>query len=560
MRKRLMAWVLAIALLSGAIPVQAYAANLPKEGKAVQAEAEEGREKLNFNQGWKFVRRSIPEAVDVDYDRTELERWENVDLPHSVRLEEYNNSGGKNYQGPAMYRKHFYLPESYEKKKLFIEFEGVMGVTDVWVNGQHMQGHMAEKTGDNTQYGGYLPFVLDVTEAVHCNGEANVIVVLTDNSDNINVPPGKPQGELDFTYFGGIYRNVWLSSVNSVHITDEVYEDEAAGGGILVDFPRVSGEEAVADVLTHVRNEENVNKNVLVETNIVNRDGTIVGTGTEEMMLDAKSAFAVRQSIIIDNPNLWNLDNPYMHTLVSRILMDGKETDRVETPVGIRKITMDKESGVLINGKHTGFLSGVNRHQEYPYIGYAASASLQRRDAIKYKSAGFNIVRTAHHPQSEDFLKACDELGILVVDTISGWQHWSDDEVFGERVKNDTRQMIRRDRNHPCILTYEISLNESPGVPAGFTNELEGIAKEEHPSVLTSAENPHQGAAGDMLYGTPGEVASWSDTALSFIREYGDFWEEQFGKFENSCRVTRGEGGFYPGGEGRMVIQANNRL
>ena len=560
MRKRLMAWVLAIALLSGAIPVQAYAANLPVEGKAVQAEAEEGREKLNFNQGWKFVRRSIPEAVDVDYDRTELERWENVDLPHSVRLEEYNNSGGKNYQGPAMYRKHFYLPESYEKKKLFIEFEGVMGVTDVWVNGQHMQGHMAEKTGDNTQYGGYLPFVLDVTEAVHCNGEANVIVVLTDNSDNINVPPGKPQGELDFTYFGGIYRNVWLSSVNSVHITDEVYEDEAAGGGILVDFPRVSGEEAVADVLTHVRNEENVNKNVLVETNIVNRDGIIVGTGTEEMMIDAKSASAVRQSIIIDNPNLWNLDNPYMHTLVSRILVDGKETDRVETPVGIRKITMDKESGVLINGKHTGFLSGVNRHQEYPYIGYAASASLQRRDAIKYKSAGFNIVRTAHHPQSEDFLKACDELGILVVDTISGWQHWSDDEVFGERVKNDTRQMIRRDRNHPCILTYEISLNESPGVPAGFTNELEGIAKEEHPSVLTSAENPHQGAAGDMLYGTPGEVASWSDTALSFIREYGDFWEEQFGTFENSCRVTRGEGGFYPGGEGRMVVQANNRL
>ena len=560
MRRRILACLLSAAIVFTAIPVQGTLLLAKEPEKMEQIEAEEGREKLNFNQGWKFVRRNIPEATEVDYPMEELERWENVDLPHSVRTEPYINSGGENYQGPAMYRKHFYLSESYAQKKLYIEFEAVMGVTDVWVNGVHLQGHMAEKTGDNTQYGGYLPFVLDITDYVHCDGEKNVITVLTDNSDNETVPPGKPQGQLDFTYFGGIYRNVWLHSVNKVHITDELYEDEVAGGGILVDYPEVSKEEATVDVQTHIRNEEDEAQEVILETEIQDKEGEVVAEGTQSVELEAGAAEHVEQILQITDPNLWSLDDPYMHTLVSKVYVDGVETDCVETEIGIRKITMDTENGLLINGEHPGFLSGVNRHQEYPYIGYAASSALQRSDAVRYKEAGFNIVRTAHHPQSEDFLEACDELGILVMESIPGWQHWSSAPEFAQRVKNDTRQIIRRDRNHPCILTFEISLNESPGVPAGFTNEVESIAKEEHPSVKTSAENPHEGAAGDILYGTPDEVASWSDTALSLIREYGDFWEEQFGNFGNDCRVTRGTDTFYPGGEARMVSQANNRL
>ena len=560
MKKRAIAWILSAALALTLIPGQGADVRAEEPEAPAQIEAEEGREKLNFNQGWKFVRQYIPEAVNVDYDMAELERWESVDLPHTVREEPYNSSGGKNYQGQAMYRKHFYLSESYAEKKLYIEFEAVMGVTDVWVNGEHLQGHMAAKTGENTQYGGYLPFVLDITDYVHCDGEANVITVLTDNSDNENVPPGKPQSQLDFTYFGGIYRNVWLHSVNPVHITDELYEDEVAGGGILIDYPQVSEETASADISTHVRNEEDTEVTVTVNTQIVDQEGEVKGEAEDEITLGAGEAETVAQELTVEDPHLWSLDDPYLHTVVSKVYVDGEETDRVETTTGIRTITMDTENGVLINGEHPGFLSGVNRHQEYPYIGYAASSSLQRKDAVKFKSAGFNIVRTAHHPQSEDFLEACDELGILVIESVPGWQHWSSDPVFAERVENDIRQMIRRDRNHPCIFTFEISLNESPGVPENFTNEMEAAAKEEGPSVRTSAENPHSGAQADVLYGTPDEVASWSDSALSLIREYGDFWEEQFGSFTDSCRVTRGEGSFYPGGEARMVIQANNRL
>lgn len=290
-----------------------------------------------------------------------------------------------------------------------------------------------------------------------------------------------PTGDEAFTYFGGIYRNVWLHSVNTVHITDELYEDEVAGGGILVDCPKVSMEKAVVDIQTHVRNETAQEKNIEVLSEIKNQEGKILGTVQSEITLPAASAESVLQTIEVTDPHLWNLDDPYMHTLVSRVFVDGEETDCEETSIGIRKITMDTQNGILINGEHAGFLSSVNRHQEYPYIGYVASSALQRRDAIKYKSAGFNIVRTAHHPQSEDFLKACDGLGILVMEAVPGWQYWSDAPEFAERIENDICQMIRRDRNYPCILTYEISLNESPGVPSGFTNKMEAVAKEEHP-------------------------------------------------------------------------------
>lgn len=547
MKRSLKIWLLFLVLITGLLPLTAFA-------------QENSREKLNFNQGWKFIRGNIQEAIQVDYPMEELERWESVNPPHTVREEPYINSGGINYQGEAMYRKHFKLSEDYEGKKIFIEFEGVMGVTDVWVNGEHLQGKMAAKTGENTQYGGYLPFILDVTDVVHCDDEYNVITVLTDNSDDETVPPGKPQAQLDFTYFGGIYRNVWLEATDPVHITDAVYEDIVAGGGILVEYPQVSKESATVSVQTHVRNESDEAQEVTLKTQLADADGNIVQTQSDAYTISGDGENTFQQELIVSNPNLWNLDRPYLYKLISTVLVDGRELDCQETKIGIRKITMNKDTGLLINGEHVGFLSGVNRHQEYPYVGYAASSNMQRRDAIKFKNAGFHIVRTSHTVQSIDFIEACDELGILVMECVPGWQHWSSDERFAARVKNDIRQMVRRTRNHPSILCYEISLNESPGVPSNFTNECNDIAKEEHPDLFTSAENPHNGANSDILYGTPSEVAEWSDTAMSLIREYADYWDEQNGNFTDHARVTRGPGTFYPGGEGAMLIQAQNAL
>lgn len=567
MIKRLIAAGMAVVLLCSCVP--AFAIDAAGESTArvssntVSATAVLGRERLNFNQGWKFIRRDIPNATGVDYPLEQLEGWESVNLPHTVRVEPYNTSGNINYQGQAMYRKHFTVPAAYIGKKVYIEFEAAMGVSDIWVNGDHLQTKVAAKTGNNTHYGGYLPIILDLTDHIH-EGEDNVIVVRVDNSDNINVPPGKPQGGLDFTYMGGIYRNAWIDVVYPVHITNSNFEDIVSGGGILVDYPAVSKSEATVIVETHIRNELSTEQTVTLTSDIVDRDDANVATGAETVTIAANSDHTFEQTLTVTNPKLWDLDNPYLHTLRSTVKIDGKNVDEQETSIGIRRIELSA-GGVTINGEQADFLSGVNRHQEYPYLGFAASSSLQRKDAIKFKSAGFNFVRTAHHPQSTDFLAACDELGLVVMESVPGWQHWSSAPEFATRVKEDIRQMIRRDRNHPSILTFEISLNESPAVPQGFINECDGIAKQEHPSLRTSAENPHNGANSDVLYGTPSEVAGWSPTACGVIREYADLWEEQNategnGKFETECRVTRGPGTFYPGGEARMVNQANRAL
>lgn len=529
-------------------------------------EQKEGvREKLNFNQGWKFKRSYVEDAISPEYNMEELKKWENVDLPHTVRVESYLNSGqGKTYQGDAMYIKHFPLSEREQGKKLYLEFEGAMGVSDVWVNGTHMDTKLASKTGKNTMYGGYLPFILDITEIVKYDGTDNTVTVHVDNSDYADVPPGKPAKDLDFTYFGGIYRDVWLEVCEPVHITNANYEDIVAGGGILVDYPKVSKESAEVSVQTHVRNEDQTDKNVVIKTEIKDAEGAVVAENTADAAtISAGKDATVKQSLTVNNPKLWNLDTPYMHTLISHVFVDNQEVDMVETPIGIRKIEMHRDYGLKINGEVQEALIGVNRHQEYPYVGYAGSSSLDRRDAIKFKESGINVVRTGHYPQSSAFLDACDELGILIIEPTPGWQWYRNNDTFRNRVFNDIRQMVRRDRNRPCILAYETVLNET-GAPGSFTQNMAKVAKEEHPSTKTATEESLKGmSAGtkdtvsDIMY----KDANRSDKAVAFQREYGDSYREQYDP-QNFFyrRVARGEGYFYPGGEGAMFMQAVKRL
>lgn len=566
--KKIIAAAISAAMLLNVFPALTVSAEETKAVKVVNdnQQSEENREKLNFNQGWKFKREFIQEATSPEFSVEILEKWENVNLPHTVREEAYMNSGpGKTYQGEAMYIKHFPVSSSYEGKKLYIEFEGAMGVSDVWVNGTHMETKLASKTGKNTMYGGYLPFILDITDVVKYDGTDNVIAVRVDNSDNQDVPPGKPQNQLDFTYFGGIYRDAWLEVCEPVHITDANFEDIVAGGGILVDYPYVSEEEAEVFVKTHVRNESEENQEVAIKTEIIDKEGNAVAvetTGAETIQKGNDKSF--EQTIVVENPKLWNLETPYMHTLVSTVLLNGEEIDKVETPIGIRKIEMHRDYGLKINGVIQEDLIGVNRHQEYAYLGYAGSTALQRRDAIKFKEGGINVVRTGHYPQSEDFLDACDELGILVLEPTPGWQHYRDNDTFKNRVYNDIRQMVRRDRNRPCILAYETVLNESGSAPGSFTQSMARVAKEEAPSVKTATENSLKGMSAsakdevsDIMY----KDANRSDMAVAFQREYGDSYREQYSPANFFYRRTaRGTGSYYPGGEGAMFLQAVKRL
>ena len=507
------------------------------------------REKLNFNQGWKFIRKNVPAAVDPAYPIKELERWESVDLPHTVRVEPYTSSS-KNYQGPATYVKRFPSQDYWKGKKLFLEFEGVMGVTDVWVNGKHLVAKQAALTGTNSNYGGYLPFVLDTSEAVKIDGAENVITVIADNSDNPTVPPGKPQKNLDFSYFGGIYRDVWMHVTNPVHITSAIFENIVGGGGTFVDYPSVSKESATVHVKTHVRNESAKEAELTLKQEIVDSGNAVVGkTTTKPTLIGAKGDEAIEATVTVENPKLWFIDSPSTHTLVTTVYNKGVAVDKLETRIGIRTIRITKEKGIEINGESAGILSGVNRHQEYAYIGCAIPDSLHRRDVIKLKEAGINAVRTGHYPHDPAFLKACDELGILVFEPTPGWQWSVPDPVFRTRVSQNIQQMIRRDRNNPSIMAYEISLNEShPENEAAFNQISVDMAKAEKPGVIYSL-----GSGCNVWDSQTGIMGS-------FGREYGDYMWAQSGDFKGSGRTERSPDFFYPGGEARMVKQARERM
>ncbi|WP_447640553.1 MULTISPECIES: glycoside hydrolase family 2 TIM barrel-domain containing protein [Chitinophagaceae] len=461
-------------------------------------------------------------------------QWQYVTLPHTAFPEPLVIA--KPREGIAYYKKNFFIDKKLLGKKISILFEAAMQVADVWVNGQYVQRHL----------GGYLPFTIDLTNIAKY-GSNNTIIVKVQNRANPIVPPGKPVSKLDFIYYSGIYRNVWFQVDNSLHITDANVVDRQAGGGIFVTYPAVSKKLATVEVQTNVQNENNTPRYFTITQNLVSSDGKTIATVTSNEMLDAHSDKHYKQSLEVNDPLLWHPDHPYLYTLQTIVKQDGTIRDKKNVRIGIRSFEMSKDKGLLINGEPL-VITGTNRHQNYPYIGNALSDNANYRDAYMIKSAGMNCVRTAHYPQSPAFLDACDELGLLIVDCIPGWQFLNKDSAFIKNVFSDIRQTIRRDRNHPSVLLWEVSLNETYP-PAAFRCKQAEIAKSEWLGVknfFTSGDSYYTKACWDVPYD------DWSDdhgpskrnnTTYPdnnfLIREYGDY---EFGGGNSTTRKLRGDG------------------
>lgn len=518
------------------------------------------RQEWRLHQNWYFTTEEIAGNIAEVTPEIMPEIWEEITVPHTFRMEPYAHRGVRTAQGVGTYCRCFSLDASFKGKNLYMTFEAVMGVTDVWLNGVHL----------HTNYGGYLPFVVCLSEEAYFDGTDNILVVRTDNRDNGQVPPGKPQELLDFTYFGGIYRNVWLKAVEPIFITDPLYEKKENSGGILLEYPYVSAEKAIIEVKTQLRSTQKKEQKAALVQKIIGADGTCAACRIEEITMPPHTAKDILMEMEITNPNLWNLNSPALYDLVTAVVADGTVIDQKKTRFGIRQIEVDREKGVLINGEVQPLLSGVNRHQDYPVIGNAAPSSMQRRDAILIKNAGFHVVRAAHYPMSEDFLDACDELGLLLFEATPGWQWYPTDqpEPFTSRVRENIRQMVRRDRNHPCILAYEIVLNETYHVPNGFTRKSALTALAEQKSAKIAAESYGYDASpkangldreSHFIYGFEQPLEK-TEKAVMFLREYADCWIESYGEFE-SRRVTRGRtNGFYPCKEARNLKKANQML
>jgi beta-galactosidase len=427
-----------------------------------------GREVYSMNPAWRFHRGALSGAESKDFNDRD---WTAVSLPHGIEYLSAEASGCVNYQGEVWYRKHFTPPATLKNKRIFLHFEAIMGKCKVFVNGNLLTEH----------FGGYLPVIADVTEALDRDGD-NVIAVWADNSDDPLYPPGKQQDVLDFTYFGGIYRDCWLIAHNRVFITDPNYENETAGGGLFVSFDDVSG--AAADVLLkiHVRNSEKNTFTGAVEYKLLQQDGTQVARLKLPVRVQANKAQTVSGKITVKNPLLWHPDAPALYSLQVRILdKNGNAVDGYRRRIGIRSIEFKGKDGFWLNGKPYGKpLMGANRHQDFAIVGNAVPNSVHWRDAKKLKEAGLNMIRNAHCPQDPAFMDACDELGLFVIVTTPGWQFWNKAPIFEQRVYSDIRNVVRRDRNHPSVWLWEPILNETH-YPAAFAGNAKECVDSEYP-------------------------------------------------------------------------------
>lgn len=457
-----------------------------------------------FNRGWDFVRADLSETSALAGEGT----WESVTLPHTARVEALVTGppGSETYQwqGTAWYRKRFAVSSDASRKAIWLRFEGAMNVADVWLNGAYLGRHL----------GGWLPFAFDISDLAK-PGEDNVVTVRLDNRDNALTGP-KPLKDLDFNPYGGLYRDVRLITKDRLHITDPILADKVASGGVFAHTLSTSPEAAEEWVQVHVANTDEIARQFTVKATITDAAGRVVAEAmSPKQSLDPGADADVVQTLTVSNPELWSPRSPSLYTLTTQVLEEGQVVDTESVRIGLRHFEISAE-GFRINGEEL-FLRGTNRHQEYPHVGYAIGSAAQYRDAAKIKAAGFDYVRLSHYPHDPAFMRACDELGLVVMDCIPGWQYFDRESAEFQALQLDNcRQMMRRDRNHACVILWEVSLNES-WMTDSFIRASHALAHDEYPF--------------DTCY-----TCGWSDGYDVFIqaRQHGGCTEET----DRACLVS----------------------
>lgn len=504
-----------------------------------------GREVYSMNPAWRFHKGAVEGAETKEFNDKD---WTVVSLPDGIEYLPTEASGCINYQGEVWYRKHFTPDAALKGKKLFLHFEAIMGKSKVFVNGKLLTEH----------FGGYLPVIADVTDVLDWNGD-NVIAVWADNSDDPSYPPGKAQDVLDYTYFGGIYRDCWLIAHNNVFITDPNYENEVAGGGLFVAFGKVSDALAEVQLKIHVRNATKNPFSGRVEYMLLQPDGTEVARLSDKIQVKVGRATTVSDRMPVKQPMLWTPSTPTLYNLLVRVLdKEGNVIDGYRRRIGIRSIEFKGKDGFYLNGRPYGKpLIGANRHQDFAVVGNAVANSIHWRDAKKLKDVGMEIIRNAHCPQDPAFMDACDELGLFVIVNTPGWQFWNDAPEFAQRVYSDIRNVVRRDRNHPSVWLWEPILNET-WYPADFAKNTRDIVDAEYPYpyCYSGSDSEARGHENFPVYfAHPANMQDASKeidpTKTYFTREWGDNVDD-WSSHNSPSRVARNWG------ERPMRVQAQH--
>ncbi|MBX4957667.1 glycoside hydrolase family 2 protein [Rhizobium lentis] len=381
------------------------------------------RSVVSFNEGWGF-HEGFGQRLLESFDAAKP-----VSLPHTAVELPFNYFDEKSYQRAFTYQKVLrWLPE-FEGREVSLIFDAAMADSVVYLNGEEIIAHKD----------GYTPFTARLTGKL-LKGE-NLVTVKIDGSENPAIPPFG--GRIDYLTYAGIYRDVWLKVTDPVSI-----------GNLKIETSDVLAPEKSATIRVDIANPERRSFSATVTATLRQADGTAIATAATETIGDrATLSFGGLTGI-----TLWDITNPTLYE-VNVELRTEHGSDRLSTRFGFRTAEFTPE-GFLLNGKPLK-LRGLNRHQAFPYVGYAAGRSAQERDADIMKTVlKCNIVRTSHYPQSKWFLDRCDAIGLLVFEEIPGWQHIGDADWQKESIEN-VRRMIERDWNHPSIIIWGVRINES---------------------------------------------------------------------------------------------------
>lgn len=397
-------------------------------------------ERIYLNNDWKFTENFSDELIDRTYDDSGLS---DVRLPHTCKQVPLHYFDESEYQMVSGYRKTIYAPKKWKNKKLLLTFEGVAHDSKVYINGEFAGGHHC----------GYTAFTVDISDKL-IFGEDNVITVRVDSNENLNIPPFG--FVIDYMIFGGIYRDVYLDVKNSVYIDDVFVMTKLARDG--------TNSAAVSEI--EVKGiKEGVKIRQLIRKKSNGEEFKPLGDAVDVKDCDIKDSGINNNNMVYTltkntgRVDLWDVDNPVLYELKTELIFREKVIDERTVTFGYRKAVFH-EDGFYLNGRKLK-IRGLNRHQSYPYVGYAMPESMQKLDAdILKKELGLNAVRTSHYPQSHYFLDRCDELGLLVLTELPGWQHIGDEEWKLQAIEN-VRDMVRQYRNHTSVILWGVRINES---------------------------------------------------------------------------------------------------
>lgn len=410
-----------------------------------------------LNDDWLFTEQFEDSLAAPEYPENTLQP---VRLPHTCKETPFHYFDESLYQMVSGYRRHLLIPKDWQGKQILLTFEGAAHDSTVFCNGKKVGEHHC----------GYTAFTVDLTDSV-LYGQDNLLCVRLDSRENLNVPPFGYV--IDYMTYGGIYRDVRLEVKEKVSLSD-IFVHTA------IDFRSSPVTAQITSEITLTESNENVTIRQYYmpkSTAAAQESWRLLCEQTVSTDVSCDKEFSLTATITA--PLLWDTEEANLYILKTQLYQDNTLLDETETTFGIREAVFKKD-GFYLNGRRLR-IRGLNRHQSFPYVGYAMPKSMQRLDAdLLKKELGLNAVRTSHYPQSHYFLERCDELGLLVFTEFPGWQHIGDDSWKAQAVAN-AEDMIRQYRNHPSIILWGIRINESPDDDA-FYEKTNAVAHKLDPS------------------------------------------------------------------------------